>query len=349
MMGQGTGEVVQVLYIEIEGIKIAMQLTKDAVRVAYQMMKFIMATLKDAPYMKKNGRTNVKNLKARANGQQLRPYTMDRDAYRLFQKKAAKYGILYHAFSPLDSGKKGSMQILFAENDLPMVQELMEQIKKKMIEKNVKCGMDEKTARQSLDENNRMESMEEFAQNTGVVVPPEVFEQKMKERFGEDYGRNIDFPNQQTVSVDKDKIEGLAEIINMEEYRKKLGQAESVKIPFVYDENLKKSDIVDQTETHVKVKQKDVRKEGWSLVWIPKDRIMPPLGEPVKEGEKRTAYVGKTDSLIVEYPGKDSLPEKIEGRSLEKVKNGTVQDKVSLAKTEDKNITHKVGRGGRKR
>ena len=191
------------------------------------------------------------------------------------------------------------------------------------------------TARQNAEDNNRMESMEEFAQNTGVLVPPEVFEQKMKERFGENYESGMLSPNYQTVSPDKEKVEGLAEIINMEEYKEKIQQRSEIEIPFVYDEKNQKSDIIEQTDTHVKIAQKNLKEDGWNCVWVPKDRITPPLKEPVKEGERRTAHVSEKDHLIVEFPGKNKIPEKIEGKDLKKIKYDITLNKRTLCGYEE--------------
>ena len=335
MMGQNSSEAMQVIYMEVEGIKLAIQMTKDAVKFACQMMKYLICCLKNSPYKKVMGKTNKKNLKARANGQPLVPFTMDKRAYQIFKKMAAKYGILYYAFTPLHSGKVNSMQLMFAQSDLPMAQELMNQIKEGLIREDVKNGMDEEASRQNAEDNNRMESMEEFAQNTGVLVPPEVFEQKMKERFGENYESGMLSPNYQTVSPDKEKVEGLAEIINMEEYKEKIQQRSEIEIPFVYDEKNQKSDIIEQTDTHVKIAQKNLKEDGWNCVWVPKDRITPPLKEPVKEGERRTAHVSEKDHLIVEFPGKNKIPEKIEGKDLKKIKYDITLNKRTLCGYEE--------------
>lgn len=319
MTDQYSSEAMQVIYMEIEGIKIAVQLTKDAVKIAYQLWKFILCSLKDAPYKKKLGKTNIKNLKARANGQPLVPFTMDQKAYKLFGKIAAKYGILYHAFQPLDTGKESSMQLMFLEADLPMIQELMNQIKEKLIREDVKNGMEEDASRQNVEENNRMESMEEFVQNTGVVIPYEVFEQKMRERYGENYESEIVSSEQKAAAVDLEKVEKLADIVSMEAYQDKIKKESEIEIPFVYDEARQESDIIDQTDTHIKIAQKNILKEGErNSIWVPKDRITPPLREPVKEGEKRTAHVNRNDNLIIEFPGTNKLPEKKRGNELER-------------------------------
>ena len=121
-MMNGGGDAVQVMYMEVEGIKLAYQVSKDAVRLAKQLMTFLIRSMMDAPYKKISGKTNIKNLKARSNGQAMTAVTVDKKIYRKFEKDAKKYGILYHAFHPLKSGKKNSVELLVAEKDLSMLQ-----------------------------------------------------------------------------------------------------------------------------------------------------------------------------------------------------------------------------------
>ena len=319
MMGQNSSEAMQVIYMEVEGIKLAIQMTKDAVKFACQMMKYLICSLKNSPYKKVMGKTNKKNMKARANGQPLVSFTMDKRAYQMFKKMAAKYGILYYAFTPLHSGKVNSMQLMFTRCDLPMAQALLKQIKENLIREDVKNGMDEETSRQNIEDNNRMESMEEFAENTGVLVPKDVFEDSMKERYGENYESEIVGPNREAAGTDQEKVEVLADVISMEEYKKKIAEASDQEIAFDYDEETKKSDIVDQTRTHVKIATKNKEGSGeWSNIWIPKNRITPALHKPVAEGQQRTAHINKADDIVVEHPGKSGPPVHVRGEDLEK-------------------------------
>ena len=129
MMGQG-GDAMQVIYMEVEGIKLAYQLSKDAVKVALQLLKFLLCTIKDAPYKKVMGQTNMKNFKARAGDQATIPVTLDEKTYHQMMPMLKKYGILYHAFRPLKSGKKGSVELIIMEKDLAMFQELLARQKK---------------------------------------------------------------------------------------------------------------------------------------------------------------------------------------------------------------------------
>ena len=105
MIGQG-GESMQVIYMEVEGIKIAYQLTKDAVKILAKLGKFLLCLLKDAPYKKVRGQTNIKNFLMRANGQSLMTATVDKKTYMEIAKLAKRYGLLYHAITPLQSGKR---------------------------------------------------------------------------------------------------------------------------------------------------------------------------------------------------------------------------------------------------
>lgn len=54
MRGQG-GEAMQVIYMEVEGIKLTYQLTKDAVKLAKQLVLFLLGTIRDTPYKKQMG------------------------------------------------------------------------------------------------------------------------------------------------------------------------------------------------------------------------------------------------------------------------------------------------------
>lgn len=51
-MMNGGGDAVQVMYMEVEGIKLAYQVSKDAVRLAKQLMTFLIRSMMDAPYKK---------------------------------------------------------------------------------------------------------------------------------------------------------------------------------------------------------------------------------------------------------------------------------------------------------
>ena len=68
-MMNGGSDAVQVMYMEVEGIKLAYQVSKDAARLAKQLMTFLIRAMMDAPYRKVSGKTNIKNLKSRSNGQ----------------------------------------------------------------------------------------------------------------------------------------------------------------------------------------------------------------------------------------------------------------------------------------
>ena len=58
-MMNGGGDAVQVMYMEVEGIKLAYQVSKDAVRLAKQLMTFLIRSMMDAPYKKISGKTNI--------------------------------------------------------------------------------------------------------------------------------------------------------------------------------------------------------------------------------------------------------------------------------------------------
>ena len=112
MIGQG-GEAMQVIYMEVEGIKLTYQLTKDAVKLAKQLVLFLLGTIRDTPYKKQMGQTNIKNFKARAGDQATIPATVDEETYRRLKPMLKQYGILYHEFKPLRSGKPGAVDLIF--------------------------------------------------------------------------------------------------------------------------------------------------------------------------------------------------------------------------------------------
>lgn len=301
MMDQGSE--MQVMYLEVEGIKIAVRLAKDTLRIAWQFIKYLKCSASDAKYKKTVGSTNIKNLKARANGSSLVPSTMDKKTFAEFKKTAKKYGVLFTAFHPLGSGKKGSVEVLIAEKDLPMMEEILSRIKDKRVRENTKCGMEEEAAAKEFDENNRVETMEEFAENVGVVVPKEVFEAKMKERFGENYEEMTD-PKAQAAGFDEEKVNDLADVINFNERERKLKKDNMVEVQFTYDERHGLGQIVGETETHVKIEGKGLagEKDKWSCLWIPKNAVLPPLEKDAEEQGKRTAYLEPDTEVVVEDP-----------------------------------------------
>ena len=221
-MMNGGSDAVQVMYMEVEGIKLAYQVSKDAARLAKQLMTFLIRAMMDAPYRKVSGKTNIKNLKSRSNGQAMVAVTVNKKIYRKLQKDAKKYGILYHAFEPLKSGKKDSVELIIAEKDLSMLQELLSRYKNEQIKEDVKCGLSKEQSERNYEENNRTETMEEFTNNVGAATSEETFDKDMKERFGEDYqGKVIDYvkaskkidPKAHTAGVDQKKVGTLAEVI----------------------------------------------------------------------------------------------------------------------------------------
>lgn len=316
MIGQG-GESMQVIYMEVEGIKIAYQLTKDAVKILAKLGKFLLCALKDAPYKKVRGQTNIKNFLMRANGQSLMTATVDKKTYMELAKLAKRYGLLYYAITPLRGGKNGSVEIMFMEKDIAMFEKLLSMIKEKRIKEDVKSGMSEEQAEKVFDENNHTQTMDEFAENVGVMVEDDVFEADMKERFGEDYEEKIlnfekyaegrrgtDSPKDKSAGVDSKKVNNLADIINLNERAEYLKKNNPIKIEFAYDPQNGKNRIIEETETHVKVAVQGRDKSGainqWQGVWIPKDIIYPPLGSSVAKDGNYTAHLPIDADVIVE-------------------------------------------------
>lgn len=330
MTGQ-SGEAMQVVYMEIEGIKLAYQVSKDALNLLRQLAKFLLCSLKDAPYKKVRGRTNMKNFLMRANGQTVIPCTMDQKSFKEFEKLAKKYGILYHEFHPLRSGKKGAVEIIIMEKDLAMFREILEQIKERQMREDVQNGMSEEQSTQDFDENNHTESMEEFAENVGAATSEEVFEEDMKERFGEDYEEKIvdfmkykeekegkDSPKGKAAGVDNEKVDKLADAIRFKERSEKLKNSDSVQVQFEYDPRSGKSQIEEETETHVKITGKGFGENGdpkeWGSAWIPKDAIDPPLDRDAGADGKRTAYLSGNADVVVENPKGKAAPKKIRAK-----------------------------------
>lgn len=316
MIGQG-GESMQVIYMEVEGIKIAYQLTKDAVKILAKLGKFLLCLLKDAPYKKVRGQTNIKNFLMRANGQSLMTATVDKKTYMEIAKLAKRYGLLYHAITPLQSGKKGSVEIMFMEKDIAMFEKILSMIKENRIKEDVKSGMSEEQAEKVFDENNHTQTMDEFAENVGVMAEDDVFETDMKERFGEDYEEKIlnfekyaegrrgtDSPKDKSAGVDSKKVNNLADIINFNERAEYLKKNNPIKIEFAYDPENGKNQIIEETETHVKVAVQVRDKSGainqWQGIWIPKDSIYPPLGSNAAKDGNYTAHLPVDADVIVE-------------------------------------------------
>lgn len=332
-MTGGGNEAMQVIYMEVEGIKLAYQMSKDGAKLGLQLMKFILSSLAELRYKKTAGRTNRKNMwtRADANGQSKIPVQMDQKAFRQFHKMAKKYGILYTAFKPLKSGNEKTMQIMIQEKDLIMVQELLSRIKEARIKEDVKNGMEEEQSGKLFDFQNHPETMDEFAKNVGAASDKAVFEEDMRERFGEDYEEKIvDFikyakerepdPKGKTAGVDKKKINSLADVIQFKERASFLRERAPVEIRFVYDEKQGKSQIMEETETHVKVAGKGIRQsekpEQWESIWIPKNAILPPLDREAGEEGIRTARLPVDEVVVVEDPAGRKEPEKIKASEL---------------------------------
>ena len=324
MTGQG-GEAMQVIYMEIEGIKIAVELARDAVRLAWQLAKYIFCTarseVKDAKYKKTTGRTNIKNLLARANGQPLIPCTMDNETYALFRRTASKYGVLYHAFIPLKTGKDGSVQVMFAEKDAAVVQEILALAKEERIRRDVKNGMEEEAVDRKPEENNRTETMEEFARNAGVNAPEEEYEKAMRERFGGNYEEELGVREELKKPFSnrsREEVEKVAGIIDLKERAEELKQKSAVAVRFIHDEKNGKSQIMEETETHVKIGGKGIAgKAGeWSCVWLPKDAVIPPFDQDAEEGGMRTAWLERNDDIVVEDPTGKKQPVSVKAGEL---------------------------------
>lgn len=336
MMGQGGGEAMQVMYMEVEGIKIAYQVAKDAARVLWQILKFLLVSLKDAPYKKTMGRTNMKNLLMRASAgkQGTVAVTIDKRTYQEIAKDMKKHGILYNAFHPLRCGKKGSVEIIIAEKDLPMLQELLARAKERRVREDVKNGMSAEQAEKNFDENNHAETMEEFAENVGATAPEEEFEEAMQERFGEDYeDKIVDFvkykeekqakndPKAESAGMDNEKVDNLADVIQFRERADKLQQDAPVSLKFIYDPKNGKSQIVDETETHIKIAGKGLlnrETNKWESIWVSKDSIMPPLTQGAEKDGMRTVRLPKDAEVVVEDPTGKNGPKKVQAESFYK-------------------------------
>lgn len=327
MNGQDAG--MQVAYLEIEGIKLAVQLAKDALRIVRQLGKYLLLTVKDAPYKKTTGKTNIKNLKARAGDGALVAATLDWETMKRFEKDAAKYGILFSEFRPLGSGKKGSVQIILCERDVAMFNELLSRYKEEAIKEDVKNGGDEKKAAENFDENNRTESMSEFAENVGAATEEKVFDADMKERFGENYKTEIiditesllkrdSDPKAQTAGADVKKISALADIIQFKERSEKLQKEAPVQLSFVYDPKNGKSQVVEETETHIKIEGKGIGvpdKNKWGSMWLPKDAILPPLNIETEDGIY-TAHLAEDAKVVTEDPTGKERPKETKAKDV---------------------------------
>lgn len=317
----------QLIYMEVEGIKLAYQISKDAVKILWQLGKFLFCALKDAPYKKTHGKTNLKNLLARAGGRPLMAVTVDQETYKALTKDLDKHGVLYQAFHPLRSGKRGAVEILFTEKDMAMVQELLSRYKEKRVKEDVKNGMSKEQAEQNFTENNREESMEEFADHVGATAPEEEFEAGMKERFGEDYEDNIihfeqakekTAPKSKTAGREEEKVDHLADVIHFRERAEKLKKDAPVEIQFIYDEKKGKSQIVAETETHVKIASKGLAGEegAWKYFWVPKENIIPPLDQEPGDGGMRTVKLEENADVLVEDAAGKKEPEKVKAEEL---------------------------------
>lgn len=325
MNGQDAG--MQVVYMEVEGIKIAVQLAKDAARLAWQLGKFLLLAARDAPYKKTAGKTNIKNLKARAGDGALIAATLSWDTFQKFEKEAAKCGILFSVFEPLGSGKKGSVQIILCEKDVPMFQSLLQRYKEEEIKKTVKNGRDKEKAANDFDENNRTESMSEFAENVGATTEEAVFDADMKERFGEDYKAQIiditthlkdNDPKVQTAGANGDKVKALAEVIQFEERAEKLRKEAPVQFQFTYDPQNGKSQIVEETKTHIRIAGKGVGvqdKNQWGSIWLPKSAILPPLNTETADGTY-TARLAEDAAVVTEDPTGKEKPQQVKAKDV---------------------------------
>lgn len=203
----------------------------------------------------------------------------------------------------MNGGMSKELIFLLLEKDLSMMQEILSQIKEKIMREDIKNGMSLEKSLQEFEENNHTKTMEEFAENVGAKSPQEAFEAEMQERFGEDYEKQID-PKEKSAGVEQKKADDLADIINFKEKAEKLNTDKAAEIQFVYDEKLGTPQILDETETHVKVGIKGIEKENneWSFAWILKDSISPPLEKDAGENGIRTASLKKDSKIVVEDP-----------------------------------------------
>lgn len=325
MNGQDAG--MQVVYMEVEGIKIAVQLAKDALRLAWQLGKFLLLAARDAPYKKAVGKTNIKNLKARAGDGALVAATMSRETFQKFEKEAAKCGILFSVFEPLGSGKRGSVQIILCEKDMAMFQSLLQKYKEEAIKKTVKNGGNKEKAEKDFDENNRTESMTEFAENVGATTEEAVFDADMKERFGEDYKAQIiditthlkdDDPKVQTAGVDEEKVKALAEVIQFEDRAQRLREEAPVQFQFTYDPKNGKSQVVEETKTHIRIAGKGIGvpdRNEWGSIWLPKAAILPSLNKETADGTY-TARLAEDAAVVTEDPTGKEKPQQVKAKDV---------------------------------
>ena len=155
-------------------------MSKDAARLAKAINDVSDQSNDGCAIQKSEWKDEYKNLKSRSNGQAMVAVTVNKKIYRKLQKDAKKYGILYHAFEPLKSGKKDSVELIIAEKDLSMLQELLSRYKNEQIKEDVKCGLSKEQSERNYEENNRTETMEEFTNNVGAATSEETFDKDMK-------------------------------------------------------------------------------------------------------------------------------------------------------------------------
>lgn len=304
MMNEGAGEVAQVLSVEVEGIKVALGLSKGAVKLAFRIAVFLYHLGKDAKYRKEMGKTHIKNLKSRAGGGELVPLTMTKESYVLFKKYAKSRGILFHEIKPLKSAKRnGNIQVMVRACDVPATQDLLSQIKEEFVKKSVKKGMSEADAEKDFDSNNRFETMDEFAKNAGVTAPQKTFDLDMKERFGEDYEEVFIMANR-TGRKEEKKLKEAAGYIERKERAKQYIQNPPVQLHFQYDEKKRFSQIIEETDTHIKIYRKwksgnDQKQDAWVCLWLPKNTV---LKKDADDSGIWTAVLQKEDVVVAEDP-----------------------------------------------
>lgn len=342
-MEETGSDLAQVLSLEVEGIKIILGLSKDALGIAKQLSLFLLNSfaekVKKVPYRKTSGATNIKNFKARASGQAVMPYAMGWEEFQKFQKYAPKYGILYRVVEPLRSGKKnGCVHVMFMESDIPGVKDIMERIKEEMVRENVKKGMSKEEAEADFDNRNSPETMQEFAENVGVMTPPETFDADMRAMFGDDYEKKFDKLEVPKAAANSEYMDALAKRLSTKSRMEEREKEKTVDFQFEYDVKNRKSHIVETTDSHIKVRMSE---NGRMCVWIPKDAVFPPLDQSDTKGGMRTAKLKENDVLLLQDIESKEVPYQISAQEFSqtlKERNEKARESVTSAQKKGKVI-----------
>lgn len=301
MSENGIDEFAAIARVTMEGAQFGISIGKGGVKLMKRTVLLFGNMIQHAKYHKTEGWTNMKNVLERSGGN-LVSYSLDKAEFNQMKKLMNKNGILYTTTPNFRECKnKDRVHITMGKEYAPRMADVMNRQMVHSVKKSVKAGMSKDKATAEWMKKNSIETLEEMMHEIGAMSPEKDFDAEMKQMFGDNYKSVVEkFDVKKNSDQALDMQAALNEI--MLEYRKNERKEENAKQQSPVKYHFEENHIVEQTETFVKIQINEHEKP---CVWLPKERIEPPLDIAASGGVRIATMSSDMPVLLQDIEGKD--------------------------------------------